>query len=655
MPPLIFSHGDYLNIPSGLRKSLEANGHKFKEKRFGEDEDVSYTLDFRLEHLLAMELTLLRLSRQTETPYEPLRQRISDAVQDVHEGGNSSERGSRRQADRLLIRDISRELVTEILYFPERYPGIGVRARHRRYYPVGEAAGLVTGYMIRLSEDRREKLRKEGLLLDASRPENMTEFHSAFAEKRALCLVSDAEIGARGIEASYDQELRGLYGLRVDVRDALNQVNRLRDDALDRIPEVPGDTIRTTLDRDLQERLYRELESQCRSMGNGIAASVVVMDLGERHPDGIPGSLLALCAYPDIDPNRARERGYFKSLQQDPFLARAKPQFKRPYQGVISPGSIFKLIVALAALEDGIEHLDGDQVRSHPLDPHEEFPCRKVFDERNPHFFRCTSSTAHGKADGKLDLSQALKHSCNTYFYYLGRDRVRARELAHWASLFGLGRPVKIDLDLPVSRQTRTTAGRLVRGGLNRREMLSYAIGHVHVGVSPMQVLRMVAGIALDGRVPWPFLVDARPPEVVTLRDPSNLAAIRQGMRRVFEEPGGTAHKTEYGLDAFTAGAKTGTAQIDRAGTAYNAWVVGYAPAENPSIAWVVSIEKTPHLGGTATAPITESILKYFGARDPRFYRSGRGPKIFESPDSDENENESFDDGLAPATFREEG
>lgn len=642
--PFLVSRKQRLAVPRGLRASMRDAGHEF-QKVDETDEQSPYRLRLQVQSLFAMELTLLRLHRQTGIPYERLRQVLFEAKFDVQAGKDIYERGRLREEKRPLIRDVPLALVTEVLYYPENYPGIHVRTRHRRHYPLGEAASLVTGYLIRIPEKRREQLRQAGWLLDGSHQQNIQEFYERFVDDPTRFMAADAEIGEFGIEASYDGALRGSYGLRIDVRDAHNRISRQSDSSFEPRPTITGRSIQTTLDGMLQERIYRELEAQCRSMGNGVAASVVVMDLGERHPKGIPGSMLALCAYPGIDPNRAREPGYFKFLEEDPYLAKARPQFKRPYQAVISPGSIFKLIVALAALEDGIEYVQGDRVQSRPLRSDEELPCRKVFDEKNPHFFRCTSSNAHGDPDGMLDLSQALKHSCNTYFYYLGRDRLRARELAHWASQFGLGRPVKIDVDLPVAKQTQVTAGILDRGDLSRREMMSYAIGHVHVGVSPMQVLRMVAGIALDGRVPWPFLVEAREPEVVALRHPESLAAIRQGMRRVFEEPGGTAHKPEYSLDAFSAAAKTGTAQIDRAGLIYNAWIVGYAPAENPSIAWVVSIEKTPYLGGSATAPITEIILKHFGASEPdRFYRPGLAPPVFEP---------SEEEDLVPANFRE--
>ena len=617
----------YKLLSRKLRSGMSKRGYHFREE--GRDDNKYYSLWIEPREVCAMELALLRIARLTETPFETLRREITDAVATVHAGRNTFERQHLRREKRVLIRDVSEEVVTEILYYPERYPGIGVQVRNRRHYPLSDAGLIVTGYLAHWRRNQLEDLKTSGLLLDAGGT-SLDQFYRSFESLRDRARLASEEVGARGIEGSYDDALRGRYGIRVDVLDSRNRPRAEKDRPA--IPALRGRDIRTSLDAELQKRIHQELDTQCRGLGNGIAASVVVMDLGDGSREDVPGAILALCAYPSFDPNRVRERSYSTFLETDPYLAKAKPRFKRPYQAFLDPGSIFKLVVAVAALEDGIEYVKdasskSRDVRHHPLRSREEYPCRRVFDERMPHRYHCTSSIAHGVSDGTLDLTEAIKYSCNTYFYYLGRDRLRAPDLAQWARQLGLGRPVKIDLDIPVARQKLLSAGHLAPEA-GRSRMLSYAIGQELVRASPLQVARMVSGIALDGVVPWPYLVEAREPERISTRNPGTFAAVRRGMERAFGEEGGTAYKPDYNLDSFSAAAKTGTAQIGSANKdEYHSWIAGYAPAKKPSIAFVVCIERSPFHGGAATAPVVEEILRYFGEREPKkFYREGRLP-----------------------------
>jgi cell division protein FtsI/penicillin-binding protein 2 len=588
---------------------------------------TAYTAVVDPVRLLRMELALLRLSRLCGIPYgfpnpelqHTLRGRVAAAVADVREprGGADvverkqvrQERDRRRALERLLVADVSKEAITEVEYESELYAGIHVTRRHRRSYPLGEAAGIVSGFTREASRDDIDRWKQSGLLVDPGgfEPE---EFLQRFPELRREGRFSDDIVGASGIERSLDDRLRGRHGLQLLVVDARGRA--LPQQQFVPVHPVPGEEVLTTLDASLQQLLHGELAAACGDHGHARAGSAVVLALraesGAR--GGFPGAVLAMASAPTFDPNRVRSSEYMAKLTGD---TNARPLFNRALAPprFPPPGSVFKLIVAIAAMESGVRENSPS-----PLRPDETYECTYIFDERHRNFYRCNARAGHGL----IALEEALKVSCNCYFYWLARDRLKPGDLAHWARNFGFGRPTGIDLPLSPSMQ---------RGELQTEapwsEMPSYGIGDRFVEASPLQVARAVGAIALGGRVlPRPYLVEAAPPESIEIRFNHTIRVVRAGMRRAIAEPGGTAAREE--LTRFDAAVKTGTAQISRDREEYFAWVAGFAPFDRPEIAFAICLEHTPLHGGEATAPILEKLLGFFAGRRPGRYLREEGP-----------------------------
>lgn len=632
-----FPVGHWRRMKYGLRKALKDRGHVF--------EPVPGTKTGRLTvnfaDLLAPELSLLRLEQMGCGEYETMRERVTEAVRELHEllhsdsPPNRWERSVYRREPRLLVRDVHREALTEVLYHPDRFGGLTVRSRSRRVYPHGEITGAITGYLgnylAGASPEEVEELRAGGRLLDFPTRDKRA-FFDAFEERRVEGYFSDALVGRRGLERAYEERLRSRPGLRADHRDALGAWIPLLERPLE---ALPGESIHTTLDLGLQRRLHQRLESLVRGGERGKGGSIVVLDLGDAERGSPPGGVLAMAGYPGFDAERfSHETAYIETALsgEDPSVS----LFHRPVDGHLNPGSLFKLVVAMAALEDAVlvggGTAPGEAWPRRPLSPSRRYECRYVFDDqRFPGKFKCNSQHQHHHSRPDLDLVDAIRYSCNTYFYELGRSRLDPELLWRWGRKLGYGRPVYLDLDRPRREQlelwppdsTRSRRGKLDRS-LGRRypRILHYTIGQVYVEASPLQVARSIATIALDGVAPFPYLVDSLAPERVVAR-PGSFRLLRRGMEAAVAETRGTAHKLT--LPEYSVAMKTGTAQTARTGPGgqklYHAWAGGFAPVKNPRVAFVVRFELSELGGGDATAPLVETLLELLEEREPGVYR----------------------------------
>ncbi len=273
-------------------------------------------------------------------------------------------------------------------------------------------------------------------------------------------------------------------------------------------------------------------------------------------------------------------------------MSRAKPSplLYRPAQAAVPPGSVFKLVTAVAGLETG------------SITSTTSFTCKgyRIYRGRR---FNCTSKWGHGR----VELVEAIRDSCNVYFFQVGR-KVGGEKLAAWGRRFGLGRPTGIRL--PNRRSGHVPEPGSLFGDLN------LAIGQGNILVTPLQVARMVSGIATGGRVPeLHFFRQARTLDggvVFRYREevrsipvsPDVLRKVREGMRKVVRN--GTAEGS--GLDRFSAAGKTGTASITV--DLNHAWFAGYAPFDQPRVAFAVLNERTPGHGGSHAAPIAAHFLE---------------------------------------------
>ncbi len=413
-------------------------------------------------------------------------------------------------------------------------------------------------------------------------------------------LKSGDIVGQAGIEKVYNSLLMGADGAK---RVVVNSVGReIR--VLDEDPPTEGKRLQLTIDADVQ----RAVEDAFKASGfNG--ASVVL--------DPSNGDVLAFTSVPAYDPNAFAagvDRATWASLNTDA----DRPLNDRAIQGRYSPGSTFKMAVALAGLEEGIITPD---FHAHCAG-HANFYGRD---------FKCWKKGGHGA----IDLRHAIEQSCDVYFYTVG-NMVGVDKINKWATLLGLG--VKSGIDLPNEVQGLVPSTEWKREKMHEKwyagETISVSIGQGQVSLTPVSMAVYMATLANGGTRVTPHLLKAvddgsgsgwkpvppPPPQSKIDIDPQKLQAIRDGLWMVVNAAGtgGTARIAGHDVSG-----KTGSAQvISNAGRAAarttknlrdHGWFVFFAPRDNPTIAGVVFAEHGIH-GGNA-ARITHHILDTFFAK----------------------------------------
>ncbi|MCZ6795662.1 MAG: penicillin-binding transpeptidase domain-containing protein [Planctomycetota bacterium] len=559
----------------------------------------------RLARLLGPEVTPLDLEARIDDQLAGVERRVARYIRHYRAAGERSERRVRmtertaRQGELLhalpLALGVDLDVVTEIEYHPDDYRGIVVADVSRRVYPAAEATGAIVGYLRRLNQNDLTSLRSEGRLLRLSSTEGLEAFH---LERRGTLSTEDL-VGATGLEAQYDMRLRGVYGVRLVEKD---RRGRLGED-LKRLVEVHGDDVVTTLDARLQSMLHEKLKERCRPLGPAKGGSVVVLELPS-------GAVRAAVGFPSFDPNRLRDAGY--RAEQDRLWGDAGWELNRPLFQAVYPGSLFKIVTAIAALEDG-RRWRGTLPRDAVYACDGEYPFSR--------WAHCHQQGGH-YGNRLIDFHEAFQFSCNNFFYYMAHKHLEPQQLHDWARALGFGRHPGIDL--PPSPDSESVTAAYARGSLTdpRREprkvrgarICQYSIGQVHVLATPLQVVRAIGAVALRGRqLPTPYLVDPRPPEALPPIDEASMDVVWEGMRRAVAEPTGTSGK--HGLGLFNVAAKTATAQYQTREKRYHAWIAGFGPLPEPRFAFAINLEESPEGGGKSCVPLAMDLLEYL-ARD---------------------------------------
>jgi penicillin-binding protein 2 len=398
--------------------------------------------------------------------------------------------------------------------------------------------------------------------------------------------------GKSGLEKQYNEQLEGTDGMR---RVIVNSVGK----EVDRLPTqeaIPGKQIQLTIDYDLQ---------QVAEQSWGVRPGAVVA------LDPRTGEVLAMVSRPTPDPNDFAIRisnDNWKQLNEDPL----RPLLNRAIQAQLAPGSVFKIITATAMLEDHV--------------PSENFttfcPGYGTFFGRQYHCYVYYAKTG-AKSHGELGLHGAILKSCDVFFYNVG-IRLGIDRLAHYAAGFGIGR--KTGIDLPSEEPGLMPTQEWVERSFHRKwyagEVISVAIGQGAVTTTPLQLARMIGGIASGGVFKQPHLLkDAQNvgEERFPLSEPT-IEKITDAMYGVVNEPGGTGGHLK--LTGIELSGKSGTAQVIgynkmalvRKGTQYadNAWFVGYAPKRNPEIVVAVLVQESGQHGGEAAGPVVRDIVKAY-------------------------------------------
>ncbi len=398
-------------------------------------------------------------------------------------------------------------------------------------------------------------------------------------------------VGQSGLEALYNEDLTGTDGLRRVVVNSRGVEVSLSEDQ----PARAGGAVELTLAADLQAAMEDAFKDR--------AGSAVALD-------PFTGEILGLVSSPAFDPNAFSsgiERSLWDSLMRDP----ETPLFNRAVQGQYAPGSLFKVVVAAAGLEEGL------------ISPDTTVFC-PGYASIYGHVFKCNRPAGHGI----VSLGRALGESCNVFFYQLGA-RLEIQRLSAYARKFGLGSVTGVDLpnEAPGLMPDPGWKERLFKAPWYPGETISVSIGQGQVLATPLQMARMMAVIANGGRLVQPHivrLVSGKPVAYEQPRSlgfkPSTLEAIRRGLFMAVNS-GGSAQRAQIS-DLVVAG-KTGSAQVvsssklkkDIDTIQPRAWFAGFAPLDNPRIALAVLVDHGGS-GGAAAAPVALTIFEKFFGRE---------------------------------------
>ncbi len=473
----------------------------------------------------------------------------------------------------IKIKDgLSWEETSRLLLASPDIPGIVIDDGLTRYYPYGEKTAHLLGYVAAVSEKDLQR------------------------DNDPLLEVPGFKIGKDGIERQFEKQLRGTGGnLKLEV-NALGRVMK----EIERVDGKPGEKLQLSVDARLQEKAY-DLYNE-----KGQSGAAVLIDVNS-------GEILAFVSTPSYNSNDF-VNGVSSKIYDALLSNERSPLLNKAIAGQYAPGSTFKMIVALAALEDGIITRDTKVYCSGRL-------------QLGNHFFHCWKKQGHGA----LTVEEALKHSCDIFFYEVARQ-LGIEKIAAMARRFGLGMPTGIELAgekgglIPDKEWKMRTRGEAWQVG----ETMIAGIGQSYIMATPLQLAVMTARIANGGRMITPTFIkkDRKKEEKTPLLNVSKryFDMVRNGMCAVINETGGTAYGARFDVNGQKMCGKTGTSQVrritlqerqsgilkqDEIPWRYrdHALFVGYAPQDNPKYAVAVAVE---HGGGgsSVAAPLASKLLQ---------------------------------------------
>lgn len=457
---------------------------------------------------------------------------------------------------------------------PDTFPELELIHTERRVYPDNGFAAHLIGYVGEVSEQELN--------------------HPDFARYQQGDIV-----GKTGIERQYNDLLTGTDGQRQVLVD--NKGNERR--VLGMKPAVPGQPVQLTLDLDLQAVMELAMDGR---RGGAVA-------LDPRN-----GEVLAMVSRPTYNLAKltSRERS---RLWRDIFSNPEKPLLNRAIQAQLAPGSTFKPIVALAALESG------------EISNETSFNCGGGLNFFG-RYFHCHNKRGHGATT----LKKALAQSCDVYFYNVG-NKIGIDQIAKYAEAAGFG--AKTGIDLPAEAEGTLPSTRWKIRSLREKwyggDTISVAIGQGYLTATPLQLAHAIGGLAIGGIWHTPHLFKGQPPAKPARQMDLNLENVRLVVDGMCEVVNGWGTATNSRLPGVELCGKTGTAQI--ASNEYqrarnirlkdNAWFVAFAPRVNPEIAIAVLFEEGDH--GNLAAPIARDVVKaYFDKKARQTPQSTATPSI---------------------------
>mgnify|MGYP004503475739 FL=1 len=496
-----------------------------------------------------------------------------------------------------IATNVNEEVVAQVSERNADFPGVSITTNAARTYLTGSLAAHVIGYTGKIKEEE-------------------------YNEKKDTYTIDDI-IGKTGVEYIFEKYLKG--------KDGSKQVEMSVDGTItgESVSEnaIAGSDVVLTIDSSLQQVTETALENCINKIKNGgfsqrydaQGGAAVVMNVNT-------GEVLATASYPTFEP-----QWFVGGISQENWAYlrddTRHPQLNKATQSTYEPGSTFKMVTAIAGLETGA------------ITTKERINDTGVYRKYNSEW-KCWYYTSYHRGHGYQNVTQALQHSCNYFFYETG-DRMGIDNLAKYALHFGLGK--KTGIELPNEKDgavaSRETYAKLRKNGkIGPGDVLNAAIGQGDNNFTPMQIAKYISSIANGGTVVKPTIIKSilnsdgtevskeeienytnekvgyqNTDDGITI-NPESIAVAKEGMRMAASEAGGTAYNIFKGFNQEVAG-KTGSAEAgkDKNGNdLVNAWFVCFAPYDKPEVAVVVMIENGGH--GNYAAEVARDVLtQYFG------------------------------------------
>lgn len=488
-----------------------------------------------------------------------------------------------------IAKDVSRESAVKLGEQSIYFPGISATNEPMVSYPSGSLASHILGYVGNITE---------------------TELDG----REDTYGINDV-IGKVGIQYVFEEYLRGKDGIK---QLDMSVDGTITDEYITQ-EAVAGSDVILTIDANLQAATEKALANNIKKIAGGgfskrsdaKAGAAVVMNVKT-------GEILVMASYPDYEPELFVNGISQKKLDE---YNKGDNIFNRAISGVYAPGSTFKMITAIAGLETGV------------ITPTEKINDIGVY--KKAHEPACWIWNSYGMSHGWLNVTEAITHSCNYFFYEVGY-RATIDNIAKYAKYYGLGEKTNVELPMEEKGIVATRDKAKERGDeWQIGETLSAAIGQSYNSYTPIQMAKYISMLANGGEPIDVTIVKSindvngnqvskeditkfvnaklgltkEKKENLNIKK-ENIDAILKGMKGVTSEEGGTAYSTFANFN-IELGGKTGSAQTDVQGK-INGWFVGFAPYEEPEIAVVVLVENAG--SGSYTAEVARDILQeYFG------------------------------------------
>lgn len=526
-----------------------------KEKRKRYTSSMRFELEAKARYLVVRSL-MNRISRILQVPLELSEKEFRKHYEE------------KRSLPLPVAENLSPAQVARFAEGASTLPGVDLQVQSLRSYPLGSTAAHILGYMTRTERAPGE--------------DDEIEFDYRLPDFR----------GAVGVEGTFDEQLRGVAGAKTLLVN--NMLYRQSENVW--LPPKPGEDLFLTIDAQIQQAAEKSLKAQ-----GFIRGAVVVMDVQN-------GDILAMASAPTFDPN-----AFVPSISHDEYArfndAETKPMLNRASFGIYQPGSSFKIVTALAALEAG------------KLKPDEQFYSKGFYPLSRNSRMDCTAGA------GFFDFHRAFIKSCNCYFADHGLQ-MGLDPILRMGHQFCLGEKTELPTrqDLGGFFPDIGTRRRNMGGSWTDGDTANLSIGQGDIAVTPLQMTVLAAAIANGGKVYWPRLVERLESEENGFRkvtesvdagrlrnqikvNPANLRLVQEAMRDDVADSEGTGKLAA--VPGWQVCGKTGTAVVNRRGNEANriTWFVSYAPFDAPRYAVVAMVENGSS-GGGACAPIARRVYE---------------------------------------------